>query len=467
MTLRDTELAVVGGGPGGYVAAIRAASLGLKVTVVDAGGLGGTCLNHGCIPSKAFISAANRIHDAVEASSMGVYADPYVDMAELAEWKDSIVAGLTSGIEALCDEHNVTVVPGRAEFTDLTEIAVTAADGRERIGFEGAIIATGSQPTAIPGFDTGAEPVLDSKEALALDRVPDRLVVVGAGYIGMELSVMFRKLGAEVVVVEMTEQVLPNYGSEMAEIVRSRADDLGVEFHFGQQAESWTKDGDGVSVSTVDQSGATDRHRGERVLVAVGRDPVTDGLGLDEIGVETTSDGVIPTDEFGRTSVPGVYAVGDVSGAPMLAHSASREGIVAAETLADVDRHPSDYVVPSVVYTDPEIATVGMTVREAEDAGHEPTVGEFTFAVNGRSLTLDNRRGYVRLVADAETQRLLGTQLVCPEASELVAAPTLAINEGLTVDALTRTVQAHPTLSEALTEAARDVSGVAIHGANG
>ncbi|WP_277542173.1 dihydrolipoyl dehydrogenase [Haloarcula laminariae] len=462
-----TEVLVIGGGPGGYVAAIRAARLGLDTTLVERDAYGGTCLNHGCIPSKALISASDVAHDARAAEEMGVFADPAVDMTAMAEWKDGVVTRLTRGVESLCKSAGVTLVEGTAEFVDEGTVRVAhGGEGRdpETIAFEHAIVATGSRPIEVPGFAFDGERILSSREALALETVPDELLVVGAGYIGMELSTVFAKLGAEVTVVEMLEDVLPGYEDDISAIVRERAEALGVDFAFGEAASDWESLDDGrIRVATTDEDDAVTEYHADRCLVAVGREPVTDTLGLENVGLDPDENGFLATDERARTELDGVFAVGDVAGEPMLAHKAMAEGEVAAEVAAGEPAALDHQAIPAAVFTDPEIGTVGLTEAEASEAGFDPVVGRMPLRANGRALTLDEREGFVRIVADADTEFLLGAQIVGPEASELVAELSLGIELGARLEDIAGTVHTHPTLSEAVHEAARDARGEAIH----
>ena len=464
-----TDVLVIGGGPGGYVAAIRAAQRDLDVTLVEKDAYGGTCLNHGCIPSKAFITAADVAHDAGNAEAMGIHADPAVDMAGMAAWKDDVVTQLTSGVEKLCKANGVHLIEGTAAFKDdHTARIAHAGDGQgmESVEFEDCIVATGSRPIQIPGFPFADEHVWASKDALAAEAVPDELVVVGAGYIGMELSTMFAKVGADVTVVEMLDSALPAYEDDVTRIVRSRAEDLGVDFRFGEGASEWREAGDGIEVVTETEEGETSTYGADKVLVAVGREPVTDTLELDAIDLEPDADGVLATDDRARTDLDHVYAVGDVAGEPMLAHKASAEGIVAAETIAGEPAALDHQAIPAAVFTDPEIGTVGMTESEATEAGFDPVVGEMPMRASGRALTMNESDGFVRLVGDEETGFLLGAQVVAPEASELIAEIGLAIELGATIEDVAGTIHTHPTLSEATMEAAENAMEQAIHTLN-
>ncbi|WP_135365893.1 dihydrolipoyl dehydrogenase [Halosimplex halophilum] len=464
-----TDVLVIGGGPGGYVAAIRAGQLDLDVTLVEKDAYGGTCLNYGCIPSKAMISATDIAHDAGDAEHMGIYADPAVDLQGMVEWKDGVVDQLTGGVEKLCKAAGVNLVSGRAEFAGEDRARIVhggEGQGAETIEFEHAIVATGSRPIEVPGFEFDGEHILSSRAALDLDAVPESMVVVGAGYIGMELSTVYQKLGCDVTVVEMLDDALPGYEDDVARVVRERAADLGVDFHFGQAADSWEEAGDGITVRTENEDGEIAEFGAEKCLVAVGRQPVTDTLNLDAVGLEPNEDGFLETDHEARTDVDHVFAVGDVAGEPMLAHKASAEGEVAAGVIAGEPAALDHQAIPAAVFTDPEIGTVGMTEAEAEEAGFDPVVGQFPLRANGRALTLGEDEGFVRVVGDGDSGFLLGAQVVAPEASELVAELALAVEMGAQLADVAATIHTHPTLSEAVGEACANALGEAIHTLN-
>jgi dihydrolipoamide dehydrogenase len=463
-----TEVLVIGGGPGGYVAAIRAAQRGLDTTLVERDAYGGACLNRGCIPSKALIEVAELAHGAGEGTEMGIHADPAVDLSATQSWKDGIVEQMTGGVEKLCKANGVNLVEGTARFADENTVRVShggEGQGAETVEFEHAVVATGSRPIEIPNFDFADDPVLDSAAALTLDSVPDRLCVVGAGYIGMELSTMFAKLGTDVHVVEMLDDVLPNYEPDVQRLVRKRAEELGVEFTFGASASDWRDSPDGGIVVEVDDEAGTAIPT-DRVLVAVGRRPVTDTLDLSNVGLEPNDAGFLETDEQARTEVDHVFAVGDVAGEPMLAHKASKEGEVAAEVAAGEPAALDYQAVPAAVFTDPEVATVGLTQAEAEAEGFDAVVGRMPFRASGRALTTGHSDGFVRVVADADAEFVLGAQIVGPKASELVAEVTLAIEMGATLEDVASTIHVHPTLAEAVMEAVENARGQAIHTLN-
>jgi dihydrolipoamide dehydrogenase len=464
-----TEVAVVGSGPGGYVAAIRAGQLGLDVTLVEKDAYGGTCLNYGCIPSKAMITATDVAHDAGNAEEMGVYADPDVDVGEMVAWKDSVVDQLTGGVEKLCKANGVNLLKGRAEFAGNDKLRVVHGgdgQGSETITYEHCIIATGSRPIEVPGFEFDGDHVINSRQALAMEAYPESMVVVGAGYIGMEISTVLAKLGVDVTVVEMLEEALVGYQDDLARPVMEHAEALGIDFEFGLAADSWEESGDGIVVTAEGEDGETVDFETETVLVAVGRQPVTDTLNLEAIGLEPNEDGRIETDDRARTDVENVFAIGDVAPGPMLAHKASKEGGVAAEVIAGEPSALDYQAVPAAVFTDPEIATVGLTEEQAADRGFEPAVGKFPFNASGRALTTGESDGFVRVVADEDSGFVLGAQIVGPEASELIAELALAVEMGATLEDVASTIHTHPTLAEATMESAEHALGHAIHTLN-
>ncbi|MDS0476976.1 dihydrolipoyl dehydrogenase [Natrinema sp. 1APR25-10V2] len=462
------DVLVIGGGPGGYTAAIRAAQRGCDVTLVEREGVGGTCLNHGCIPSKALLNASNLVTDLESASEMGIYAEPFVDVGEMVEWKDDVVDQLTGGVEKLCRANGVSVRDGTARFTSDHTVDITANDGTvEELEFEHAIVATGSRPMSVPGFSFEDESILNSRQALALEAAPRSLAVVGAGYIGMELSTVFAKLGTDVTVIEMEDDVLPGYESDLSRPVKRRAESLGVDLQFGQVAVEWSRSNDGtVDLHTEDADGNEYETAAERILVAIGREPVSDTLDIEAAGVEPTDRGFLDTDDRMRTDRDHVLAVGDVAGEPMLAHKAVAEGLVAAEVASGGDAALNSAAIPTAVFVDPEIATVGLTEAQARDADYSPVVGEFPFNASGRALTLAETDGFVRVVAGEDTGRILGAQIVGPEASELIGELGLAVETGMTPEDVAGTVHMHPTLSEGVMEACENALGQAIHTLN-
>ena len=453
------------------------------MTLVEKDAYGGTCLNTGCIPSKALVHATDVAHDAAHAEQMGVHADPAVDLTGMVAWKDGIVDQLTGGVEKLCKANGVNLLEGTAKFADENTVRVShegQGQGSESLEFEHAVVATGSRPIEIPNFSFEDEPVLSSRGALALESVPDSLVVVGAGYIGMELAGVFAKLGTDVTVVEMLEDVLPGYEADLARPVKKRAKDLGIDFHFEYTASEWhdRDDGEGIRVlaepageATADGGAEAVEEEtleldAEKVLVAVGREPVSDTLGLENVGLEPDDRGFLETDDQGRTAVESIFAAGDVAGEPMLAHAGMVEGQVAAEVIAGEPAALDYQAMPAAVFTEPEIGTVGLTEAEAEEEGFEPAVGKFPFRASGRALTTGHADGFVKIVAEESEGFLLGAQIVGPEASELIAELGLAIELGATLEDVAATVHTHPTLSESVMEAAENALGKAIHTLN-
>lgn len=461
-----TEVLVIGAGPGGYVAAIRAAQLGKEVTLVEREDYGGTCLNHGCIPSKALITAGNRVHEARDGKKMGINAEVSVDFDKLMGWKDGVVDQLTSGVEMLCEQAGVTLMHGLAVFSDDNSVRLIhegSGEGAETLDFDHAIVATGSSVVEIPTLPFDDEHILSARQALELPAVPDQLIVVGAGYIGMELATAFQKLGAQVHVVEMLDRPLTRYDEDMARVVHERAKEVEVQFTFNSRATGYSVEDSLITVDIESENGDTQALTANNALVAVGREPQTASVEPEAAGIAVDEEGFIQTDELGQTSIDSIYAIGDVAGEPLLAHQAMYEGQVVAEVIAGEPAALDARAVPAVVFTDPEMATVGMTEKEAAEAGFEPLVGQAPLRSIGRALTLDDTDGFVRLVTDRETEILLGAQLVAPEASELVGELGLAVEVSATLTDVADTIHTHPTLSEAVFEAAENALGQAIH----
>ncbi|HEY8450497.1 MAG TPA: dihydrolipoyl dehydrogenase [Bacillota bacterium] len=460
-----TDVLVIGGGPGGYPAAIRAAQLGKEVVLVEREALGGVCLNVGCIPSKALISAANSYRRIQEEAERGILVDnARVAMDKLQAWKQGVVERLTGGVAKLCEGNGVTVVRGTATFTGPNQVLVETEAGTSSYHFEHAIIATGSRPIELRAFPFDGERILNSTDALALADIPKHLLVIGGGYIGLELGTVFAKLGSQVTVVEMTNQLLPGTEPELVRVVERRLRRLGVTVHLETQAQRLEHTADGVRVTLRRLPGEeTITIEADRVLVTVGRRPNSDNLGLDRAGVAVDERGFIRVDEQRRTSVGHIFAIGDVAGEPMLAHKATHEGLVAAEAIAGKRVAFEPAAIPAVIFTDPEIATVGWTEAQAQAAGHQVVVGRFPFQASGRALTTGETEGFVKIVADAESHVILGVQIVGPEASDLISEGALAIEMAARLDDLALTIHPHPTLSETLMEAAEAALGQPVH----
>ncbi len=462
MASRNTEVVVIGAGPAGYVCAIRLAQQGKKVIVVEKAEVGGVCLNVGCIPSKAMIQAGSLLHKIREAAVMGITVkDLSLDVAKLVSWKDSVVKKLTGGVSFLFKQHKIELVKGEASFLSSKEIQVKTASGTEKISANHFVIATGSRPIAIPGFDFSKE-VWSSTEALAPKEAPKRLLVIGGGYIGLELGTMYANLGSAVTVIEMTPGLLPGTDPDLTAVVARSLKKKKVEAILGAKALGYSKGKTGLKVK-IEEAGKTREIEVDQILSSVGRRPNSEGLGLDKAGVKLDTKGFIPVDMQRRTNVSHIFAIGDIAGQPMLAHKGSKEGIVAAEAIAGKKTVFDVKGIPAVIFTAPEVAYVGLSEEEAKKSGFDPVVGKFPFAASGRALSLNETEGFAKIVADKNTNQVLGAFLVGPEVTELIAEVTLAIELGASADDLALTVHAHPTLPEAIMEAAESIHGEAIH----
>ena len=451
----EVDVAVVGGGPGGYSAAFRCAELGLETVVVDATArLGGACLFEGCIPSKALLHVAAVLDEAERAREFGVdFGAPRVALDPLRTWKaERVVGKLARGLAAVAKAKGVELVSGRAVFEGSRELRVEG-EAPQKIRFKHAIVATGSAPSALPGLGPGGDRVLDSTAALELRDVPERLLVVGGGYIGLELGQVYAALGSRVTLVEMLDGLLPGVDRDLVQPLARRVDKRFAKIHLGTKVVALREAGGAVEAGL--SSGET--LAVDRVLVAVGRRPQSAGLGLETTRAAVDTRGFVSVDERCRTADPHILAVGDVTGEPMLAHRAMRQGKVAAEVLAGLPSAFDNVAVPAVVFTDPEVAWCGLTEPDAVRAGRPVRVARFPWAASGRAATLGRSDGLTKLVADPETGRVLGVGLVGPGAGELVAEATLAVEAALTVEDLAATIHAHPTLSETLMEAAESL----------
>jgi dihydrolipoamide dehydrogenase len=460
---RGCQTVVIGAGPGGYVAAIRLAQLGKDVILVEKSStLGGVCLNVGCIPSKAMIHAADLAHEVRHGEVMGLSVQGLtVDLPKLVAWKDGIVERLTSGVGYLCQKNGVEIVHGTAEFLTDRRLAVSTAEGPIEIEFQQAVIATGSRPMALPGFPHDGTTIIGSTEALSLPSVPEKLVVIGAGYIGLELGTVYAKLGSAVSVVEFLPRVTPSLDPEVGKALTRQLKKLGIKLYLEHRAESF----EAGEPSTVVARGPKDeelRLEADVVMVTVGRVPNSEGLSLEAAGVTTDDKGFITVDDRQRTSAAGIYAIGDVTGGILLAHKAYQEAKVAAEVIAG-EPAAFDNVVPAVIYTDPEVAWVGLGEEEARAGGHEVVTGSFPFAASGRAMSLASTDGFVKVVADAATKQLLGVVAVGRGVSEFIAEATLALEMGAFLEDLALTIHPHPTMSEALQEAVEAALGQAVH----
>ncbi|ANI14810.1 dihydrolipoyl dehydrogenase [Pseudomonas citronellolis] len=460
----ETTLLIIGGGPGGYVAAIRAGQLGIRTLLVEGAALGGTCLNIGCIPSKALIHAAEEYLKAREfagKSALGISVQaPSIDIQRTVEWKDGIVDRLTTGVAALLKKHGVGVVHGWAQVVDGKTVEVALADGgTQRIHTEHLLLAAGSRSVELPFLPVGGK-VISSTEALAPKALPKRLAVIGGGYIGLELGTAYRKLGVEVTVVEAQPRILPSYDEELTKPVAAALRKLGVELYLGHSVVGLEPDGKGLRLR--DGQGQQRVIETDQVLVAVGRRPNTEGWNLESLHLDM--DGrAVKIDEQCRTSMRNVWAIGDVAGEPMLAHRAMAQGEMVAELIAGKRRAFTPAAIPAVCFTDPEVVVVGLTPDQARAGGHEVLTANFPFAANGRAMTLEAHDGFVRVVARADNHLILGWQAVGKAVSELSTAFVQSIEMGARLEDIAGTIHAHPTLGEAVQETALRALGHALH----
>jgi dihydrolipoamide dehydrogenase len=461
------DLIVIGSGPGGYVCAIRAAQLGLKVAVVEKRAThGGTCANVGCIPSKALLHASELYEEAAHGfAAMGIDCKPTYDLARMLAFKDEGVAGNVQGVAFLFKKNKIDVVHGTARITapGLVEVAL-AAGGTQALAAKSIAIATGSDIARLPGITIDERTIVSSTGALTLATVPRKLLVVGAGVIGLELGSVWRRLGSEVTVVEYLDRILPGMDLDVAKSFQRILQKQGMAFKLSSKVVKVEAAGAGHSVTVEPAAGgAAEAIAADVVLVAIGRVPYTEGLGLEAVRVKLDPRRRIEVDAHFATSVPGIYAIGDVIAGPMLAHKAEDEGVALAERLAGQAGHVNYEVIPSVVYTTPEVASVGRTEEELKAAGIEYRVGKFPFTANGRAKITRRAEGFAKVLADAATDRILGVHIVGPNAGELIAAAAAVMEFGGASEDLARTCHAHPTLAEAMKEAALAVDKRAIH----
>lgn len=458
------EAAVIGGGPGGYVAAIRLGQLGKRTILIERGELGGVCLNWGCIPSKAVIHAAELRHEAERAQAFGIgTGEMPLDLSKLRGWKEGILKKLRGGIAQLLKAAGVEVVRGSARLTGPHDLEVElAAGGKRAVAFEQAIVATGARPIDLPFLPRSNPRVWTSQEMLELTEIPARLAIVGGGVIGMEQAGAYVKLGSQVTVVEMMPNLLPGVDPELVKPVAQALKKAGVTVHLEARASGLEERDDGAVLKVDGKEGKLEIAC-DRVLVCIGFRPNSEGIGLEKAGVETTERGYVPVDPRCRTNVPHILAIGDITGPPFLAHRASKQGIVAAEVIAGEPAICDFQAMPGGIFSDPEVATVGLSEEEARAAGHDVMVGRFPFAALGRAMAHDAPVGQVKVVGDKKSGLLLGVGIVGPRANDLIAEAALAVEMGAQVEDLALTVHTHPTFSEAVCEAAEDALGKAIH----
>ncbi|HTB60199.1 MAG TPA: dihydrolipoyl dehydrogenase [Polyangia bacterium] len=459
------EALVIGAGPGGYVAGIRLGQLKKKALVVEKDKPGGICLNVGCIPSKALINASKIFDKIRHGADIGILADnPRVDMAKMQAWKCDVVSKLTGGVKTLLKANGCDYRTGVARFVSRNTVELLAPDGKGKtvITADHIVVATGSRPIEIPGFKFDGNRIVDSTGALDFASVPERFVVVGGGYIGIEIGTLYAKLGSKVTVVEALPNIMAGNDPEIVQLVARKLKKLGVEVVTGAKAKSWAEK-NGRAAVTIDVGGQDQVIEADKVLVAVGRRPNSDGLGLEEIGVKIDRGGFVTVDRQLRTNVPGVYAIGDVAGQPMLAHKASHEAEVVAEVIAGHKAEMDVRAIPAVIFSDPEVASVGISADEATKKGRAVKVGKFPFAALGRAIANADTDGFVKVIIDAESKEVLGIHVVGNGASDVIAEAALAIEMGALADDLSLTIHAHPTLPEAIMEAAKASLGEAIH----
>ena len=461
------DLTIIGTGPGGYVCAIRAAQLGMKVAVVEKRAThGGTCLNIGCIPSKALLHASELFEEANHSfSKLGIQVEPSLDLEAMLKHKSDTVKSNTTGIEFLLKKNKITAFHGLGTIEAAGKVKVTADDGSEQvIETTNIVIATGSDSANLPGIEIDEQRVVTSTGALELQEVPKKMLVVGAGVIGLELGSVWSRLGAEVTVVEFLDRILPGMDGEIAKNFQRTLKKQGFKFKLGTKVTGVDKSGD-VLKATVEPAagGEAEETEADVILVAIGRTPYTQGLGLEAAGVELDERGRVKTDAHYKSNVDGIYAIGDVIVGPMLAHKAEDEGVAVAEILAGQAGHVNYGVIPGVVYTNPEVASVGQTEEEVKDAGIEYKIGKFNFTANGRAKAMLSTDGFVKIIADKNTDRVLGAHIIGKGAGEMIHELAVLMEFGGSAEDLARTCHAHPTMSEAVREAALGCGDGTIH----
>ncbi len=460
----DYDAVVIGAGPGGYVAAIRLAQLKKKVAVVERDRVGGVCLNYGCIPSKALIHAAHTYQMAGGSSQMGIEASPTLDAARMQAWKDTVVKKLTGGVSQLLKGNGAEVVAGEAEVASPTLVRVKTREGTRDLNTKAVVIATGGRAVELPFARFDGEVILSSKEALELRQIPRSMAVIGGGIIGLEITSIFSRFGTKVTVVEMLEEVLPGVDTDCVRVVKKALRGQGVEFFTGAKAKTVDRRGSRAKVTFETGGGEVKEIEVDRVLVSVGVRPNVEDFGLENLGVKRAQEGGwITVNERQEASVPGVYAVGDCTGPPYLAHRASKQGIVAAEVIAGEPAAADWRAMPGAIFTDPEIATVGLTAEEAKAEGRDIIEGKIPFAAIGKAVAMNATDGFLKLLFDKETKQLVGAHIVGPGASDLISELALAMEMGATAHDLALTVHPHPTLPEGVMEAAEAALGKAIH----
>ena len=460
------EAAVIGGGPGGYVCAIRLAQLGLKTACIESrGSLGGTCLNVGCIPSKSLLNLSEEFHKVKNLSNKGIeVGEVKLNLSKMMKSKDKAVTVLTKGVEFLLKKNKVTYFKGHGSFKSKNEINIKDANNKETIiSADKIVIATGSVPVSLPGINFDEKIILSSTGALKIEQVPKKMVVVGGGYIGLEMGSVWSRLGADVHVVEFLEHITPGMDREISHEFMKILKKQGMKFHMQHKVEKIKKNNMGAIVSTMDKDGNKRDFDCDVVLISVGRKPNTNGLNIEAAGIELDDKQRIKTNKNFKTNQNNIYAIGDVIIGPMLAHKAEDEGIAVAENIAGQSGHVNYDTIPGVIYTTPEVASIGKTEEQLKEKNVDYKIGKFSFMANSRAKAIDDSEGFVKILADAKTDRVLGAHLIGPHAGELIAEIGIAMEFGASSEDIARTCHAHPTFSEAVKEAALSVDKRAIH----
>jgi len=460
------QVVVIGGGPGGYVCAIRLAQLGFKTACVESrGSLGGTCLNIGCIPSKSLLNLSEEFHKVKNLSNKGIeVGEVKLNLEKMMKSKDKAVTVLTKGVEFLLKKNKVTYFKGKGSFKSKNEIIIKDDKKKENIiQTEKIVIATGSSPVSLPGVEIDEKFIVSSTGALKLDKVPKKMVVVGGGYIGLEMGSVWSRLGAEVQVVEFLDHITPGMDKEISLEFMKILKKQGIKFNMQNKVETIKKDKSGVVVSTIDKDGNKNSFDCDVALISVGRKPNTNGLNLDSIGIELDKQKRVKTDEMFKTNIENIYAIGDVISGPMLAHKAEDEGIAVAENIAGQSGHVNYDTIPGVIYTSPEVASVGKTEEQLKELNINYKIGKFSFMANSRAKAIDDAEGFVKILSDETTDKVLGAHIIGPHAGELIAEICIAMEFGASSEDIARTCHAHPTFSEAVKEAALSVDKRAIH----
>ncbi len=460
---QKVETVIIGAGPGGYVAAIRAAQLEQEVVLIEKEHLGGVCLNWGCIPSKAMIEVSGLKKHLEKALEMGLIAkDVAIDLNQLHKWKNGVVEKLRNGVGSLLSKNGVDVIEGTASFTEPGKILVTSEHGIQRFEFKNLILATGSSPMALPDIPFDHEVTIDSTDALGLEKIPTKMVVVGAGSVGIELGLVYAKLGSEVTIVEFQDKLLPFLDPELPRVLEKSLTKNSVKLLLSTKVEKVNRK-NGKAEVTYSQSDKQTTLESDKVLVAIGRRANTEDIGLDKIGLKVDEKGFIKVNEKMQTEIDGVYAIGDLIQGPMLAHRASHMGKIAAEVISGKPSAFDNLAIPGVIFSDPEIATVGLTESQAQEQGYKVKAGVFPFRALGRAMTIGETEGLTKVISDADSGIVLGVHIIGPHASDLIAEGALAVESASHIDDLTLTIHAHPTLSEGVEEAAEAVENKAIH----